>query len=180
MTLSLSLLSHSLTSLSWFPTASMMELRRHVRYAPDIRKLAMRIVHEAFGGKEFYALHIRLGDSKKRWDGKGLDGKYFVTKAERMKWSTKTIPLYIATEATSVKKYPSFYAPILKEWRQRVLFSKDLPIGELERFKNLFPKKSSFKMDMYVRGGKRWGLMREKRFGLVEQMICSLAKGFIG
>ena len=139
----------------WFLTATMVKVKQHVRYAPYLRQLAVRITREYFGGP-FYAMHIRRGDYSNRQFSSSVS---FVRLARGRGWKTGKFPVYVATEP---RRDEAYFEPLVSAFN--VTFSADLPRDRLRDYTHVFPP----------------GKLREDMLGLFEQLVCALALDFIG
>jgi hypothetical protein len=126
-----------------------------MRFAPHMREMALRVVQQKFP-TGFYALHIRMGDSRDRLAETGAP---FVSMARDQKWSMRQFPTYVATEPT---REAEFFAPV--ERALKVTYSDGLDPDLIRAFKSAFPR----------------GVIRVDMMGVLEQLICTQAKRFIG
>jgi len=140
----------------WFPVETMLAVKKHVRYAPYLRRLAVRIAREHFGGDEYYAMHIRMGDYTARQFGSSLA---FVRLARARNWRVRKFGVYVATEP---RRDANYFKPLVDAFN--VTFSSDLSRKTLRPFLDVFPP----------------GQLRQDMLGLFEQLVCAAATDFVG
>ena len=139
----------------WFTTETMVNIKKHVRYAPFLRRLAVDIAREYFGGP-YYAVHVRMGDYAPR---QFSTSAVFVRKARSRGWKTRRYGVYVATEP---HRNADYFRPLVDAFN--VTFSSDLPRAKLRAFLDVFPP----------------GQLRQDMLGLFEQLVCAAAHDFIG
>jgi len=137
----------------FFPKNEMAKVKTFIAYSPFLRSLSRKLVTKALGS-EFYAIHGRLGDLAKAWEG-ATSLKVFVRTKQFGHWN-KSLPCYLASDQPD--------APFFRELKNhiKVVTYKDLNIQE---YINLFPQERSMRMDMV---------------GVLDKLICAQAKDFIG
>jgi hypothetical protein len=140
----------------WFLVSTMIQVKRHVRYAPYLRQLALRVADDYFGGQPFYAMHIRMGDYTSR---QVADSIHFVRSARGRNWKVGRYPVYVATEPN---RDLEFFRPLVSAFN--VTFSTSLPKRIMHDFLTAFPP----------------GKLRQDLTGLLEQLICAMALDFLG
>lgn len=141
----------------WFATPIYVQIRSYIRYAKYIRDFALKTTEQFLGGVGKYnAIHIRRGDYMRA--GYTSEADTWASKLVGFHFK-RNMTLYIATEPTSDRQW---FRPITKIYKD-TMFSHDLPKDIVHSFKRLFPPKT-----------------RSDFLGLLEQLICVLAKRFLG
>ena len=136
----------------------MRDLRHRVRYTPLLRDTALRLVKKRFGlpGK-FNAVHVRLGDYTPRTPAAAT-----YEKRCRGAGLSPDLPLYVSTEPNPPKGF--FNALCKPTGTYKCVFSKDLDKDTVNAFRSAFPP----------------GQIRNDMLGIVEQLLCVAARGFVG
>jgi len=141
-------------SFSW-NSGDLAQVRRHVRLAPAFRRTALQLI-DWFGGRNFNAVHSRLGD----YVGTTPSATYFFNKAVAANFP-RNAPLYVATEPNPPRNH---FAPLCGPGKFKCVFSSNLDRNITLAFKRAFPK----------------GQIRSDMLGLIEILLCVAAKRFIG
>ena len=142
----------------WWGGAKMGPVRRRLRYAKMIRRAALDLVTKAFGGAaRFNAVHVRLGD----YSGRTPSSAVYERRCRGARFSPD-VPLYVATEPKPPRGF--FDALCKPAGTFRCVFSRDLDRDVISAFKSAFPP----------------GQIRNDMLGVVEQLVCVAARGFVG
>lgn len=145
----------------WFASSTMTKLKMRFRYSKYLRDLAVKITENSIG-KNFYAMHIRMGDYKVSYDSPHLFVQSLVRTARSRKWRTQKFPLYVATD--DEKKSGEDFGPVYSAF-SKVLFANHISKDLVREYRKLFPQESGLRADM---------------MGILEQLICAQAIDFVG
>ena len=141
----------------WFGVPQHVFVRRFMRPAPAVRRIAYELVRSTFGAPgSFNAIHVRLGDYRYRantpeWWLAHVRNAGFVRRK----------PLYIATDALGGTHRADYFALLTKNYN--VTFHDGLIPRELAKsYAFAFPKAT-----------------RSDFFGYMEQLVCAQAARFL-
>ncbi len=132
---------------------------RYTRFAPYFRGFAMRLSQTINGG-DYNAMHVRVGDYVKRFIRERGQNK-LLKKTEEAGFDASSA-VYLATEPTTEERLLSKITA-----KYSVQLSQDLDEILMEEFDELFP----------AGGDER---LRNDILGNVEQLVCAMAKHFVG
>eukprot|EP00924_Labyrinthula_sp_SR-Ha-C_P006217 augustus_masked-scaffold_63-processed-gene-0.28-mRNA-1 protein AED:1.00 eAED:1.00 QI:0/-1/0/0/-1/1/1/0/409 len=147
----------------WYNHSITRNIEKYFTYKDNLKQLAEEAVRVLTGEdekQEINAIHVRLGDYLRNYD-RFIRPEVFINRILALNFSRST-PLYIATEPNR----PSWY------FKKFLSTFKSVHFSDSPKLRKIFEKIHKYSASE--------GELANDIFGVVEQLICSLAGKFLG